>query len=290
MANTIISPTIFSREVVRNRDKKNVFMKYVNRDYEGQIKQAGDSVKVQTLPTLSMTAKSITGAGNGTVGTGPGGKISGTDFTIKVETLIVDKYSEILISLRDIEITQSNISLEQKVAERMAEAEARMMDEYIRDLVLVDKLTSIPEANKINKSSPKTLTKDNVIEEIEKMIVALDEQNISENNRVLFVEPKIVSMLRQSKLLDESDEGLKQKQKGFSGMYNGISVVQTTALQPSHEMIMMQKDAINAVVQMTKTDVRQGTDGFYENILATIVWGGNIFGENGKAIVINYIA
>lgn len=68
MANTIMSPQIFSKEVVRNRDQKNVFMNFVNRKYEGEIKQAGDVVNVQTLPTITMTAKSITGAGTGTVG------------------------------------------------------------------------------------------------------------------------------------------------------------------------------------------------------------------------------
>lgn len=289
MANTIISPTIFAKEVIRNRDQKNVFMNYVNRDYEGQIKTAGDTVKVQVLPTLTMTVKSITGAGTGVVGTGPGGKIMATDFTIKTESLLVDKYTELLIQVRDIEVTQSNIDLEEKIAERVAEAEARMMDGFVRDLVLVDNITAIPAENKINSSAPKTLTKDNVIEEIEKMIVALDEQNVHDN-RVLYVPFKTASLLRLSKLLDNSDEGLKQRQKGYIGKYGNIQIIETNALKASNEMIMMAKDAINAVVQITKQDVRQGNDGFYENIIATAVFGGKIFSENAKAVCVNYCA
>jgi len=60
MANTIISPVIFAKEVIRNRDRKNVFLPHTNRDYEGEIRQAWDTVTVQTLPTLNFTAQSTT--------------------------------------------------------------------------------------------------------------------------------------------------------------------------------------------------------------------------------------
>ena len=48
MANTIIIPTLFSKEVIRNRDLKNVFYKYTNSDYTGELKKAGNTVTVQT--------------------------------------------------------------------------------------------------------------------------------------------------------------------------------------------------------------------------------------------------
>jgi hypothetical protein len=64
MPNTIISPIIFAREVVRNRDRKNVFLPHCNREYEGEIKGYGDTVDVQTLPTITFVAQGITNAGN----------------------------------------------------------------------------------------------------------------------------------------------------------------------------------------------------------------------------------
>lgn len=60
MWNQIISPVIFAKEVIRNRDRKNVFLPHTNRDYEWEIKQSGDTVTVQTLPTLNFTAQSTT--------------------------------------------------------------------------------------------------------------------------------------------------------------------------------------------------------------------------------------
>ena len=40
MANTIISPTIFAKEVIRNRDQKNVFYTYTNSTFTGDLKKA----------------------------------------------------------------------------------------------------------------------------------------------------------------------------------------------------------------------------------------------------------
>ena len=52
----------------------------------------------------------------------------------------------------------------------------------------------------------------------------------------------------------------------------------------------MKKGSVNAVVQVIETKMTEGTDGFYKNLLAQTVYGMKIFGENAKAIAINYVA
>lgn len=39
MANTIITPAIFSNEVIRKLDRETVFLPHTNRAYEGELKQ-----------------------------------------------------------------------------------------------------------------------------------------------------------------------------------------------------------------------------------------------------------
>jgi transcription elongation GreA/GreB family factor len=107
--------------------------------------------------------------------------------------------------LTEHEVTQSNLTLTQKVAERFAEAEARLIDNEIRDQILVTQVADIPTANKINVSSPVTLTKTNIFEQIELMRVALAEQNV-EDNLCLFVSPSAQSLLLQSGLLDNTEK------------------------------------------------------------------------------------
>lgn len=292
MANTIISSSIFAKEVIRNRDQKNVFLVHTNRDYEGEIKKAGDVVRVQTLPTLTFTAASVVGAGdltNSDVGTGPGAAISATDFAITVENLVIDKYSPLRVTLTKHQITQSNLSLEEAVAGRFAEAEARLFDTQVRDQILVTQVADIPAANKINSAVPIALTKVNVFEEIEKMRVALAEKNVTEN-LCLFVSPSAQSLLLQSGLLDNTDDGLSIRQKGYIGMISGVKIYVTNSLTTSKEMIMMQEGAVNMVVQLNDYKVTEGVDGFYYNLLAEIVWGLKIFTENASRISINYVA
>ncbi len=271
MANTIIVPKLFAKEVVRNRDIKNVFYNYINSAFTGELKKAGDTVTVQTLPTLNFA--------DGTAGDA----ITNSDFTITAENLVIDTTKQLGIRLKDVEATQSNLDLESKIAERFGEAEGRMIDEAVRDTIL-NSTTVVT----LNKSAPITLTKDNVYSEIEKMKVALAENNVTDN-LVLFVAPVVASVLRQSGLLSNTDTGLVVRTKWYLGVISGVKIVETNALTPSLEMIMLQEGAVNFVIQLNKYDVRDWQDGFYNNLIAEVIYGAKIFWENAKAICVDYV-
>ncbi len=278
MANTIIIPTLFSKEVIRNRDIKNVFYKYTNSDYTRELRQAGDTVTVQTLPTLSFAS--------GTAGAA----ITATDFTITSENLVIDQVEQLRVRITDEEKVQSNLALTMKVAERFAEAEARLFDEAVRDQILVTQVADIPAANKLDSGAPITLTPALAYTSILNLSEALDNQNVEETGRIAFVSPNFANNLMQSGFLDASDTGLETRFKGYIGLVNGVKIVKTNALSASKEVIMLQEGAVNMVVQLNNYDVRKGTDGFYENLMAEVIYGLKIFGENAKAIAIQYIA
>lgn len=278
MANTIIIPTIFSKEVVRNRDIKNVFYAHTNSDYTGELSGAGDTVTVQTLPTLSFSA--------GTAGAA----ISATDFTITSENLVINKTEQLLVRITNKEKKQSNLELTRKVAERFAEAEARLFDEAVRDQILVTQVADIPAANKLGSMNPITLTPALAYTSILNLSEALDNQNVAEEGRVAFVSPNFANNLMQSNFLDSSDTGLMTRFKWYIGMVNGVKIVKTNALSASKEVIMMQEGAVNMVVQLDTAEVMKGTDGAYENVFAEVIYGLKIFGENAKAIAIQYVA
>jgi len=278
MANTVIEPTLFSKEVIRNRDIKNVFYRYTNSDYTGELKQAGDTVTVQTLPTLSFAS--------GTAGAA----ITATNFTITSENLVIDQTQQLLVTVTNKEMTQSNLELTMSVASRFAEAEARLFDETVRDQILVTQVADIPAANKLDSGAPITLTPALAYTSILNLSEALDNQNVEEEGRICFVSPNFANNLMQSGFLDASDTGLETRFKGFVGMVNGVKIVKTNALTASKEVIMLKEGAVNMVVQLNNFDVRKGTDGFYENVMAEVIYGLKIFGENAKAISIQYVA
>lgn len=293
MANAIITPQIFSKEVIRNLDREVILLAHTNRAYEWEIKKAGDTVRVQTLPTLTFTASSITGAGdftNSDVGTWPGGVITASDFAITIENLVINKYTEKRVTLTSLEIAQSNLSLEEKVAMRFAEGMGTLMDNEVRDQILVTQVANIPAGNKLNSGAPVTLTVANIHTEIMAMRTALKKQNVKVSNMRLFVWSDAEALLLQSDYFKGSDFGGELLTNGVIGIIGWVKVYSTTSLDSSKEMIMMAEWAVNAVVQITETKVTEGTDGFYTNVLSQIVWGMKIFGENTKAIAINYVA
>ena len=278
MANTVIEPTLFSKEVIRNRDIKNVFYKFTNSDYEGELRQAGDTVTVQTLPTLSFSS--------GTAGAA----ISATDFTITSENLVINTVEQLSVRITAKEKVQSNLELTMAVAGRFAEAEARLFDEAVRDQILTVQVGDIPAANKLDSGVPITLTPALAYTSVLNLSEALDEQNVGEEGRIMFVSPNFANNLMQSSFLDSTDTGLDARFKGYVGMVNGVKIVKTNALTTSKEAIMLQEGAVNMVVQLNNYDVRKGTDGFYENLIAEVIYGLKIFGENAKAIAIQYVA
>lgn len=293
MANQAFTAAIFEKEVVRNLDRDVVLLAHTNRKYEGSIKKGGDSVRVQTLPTLTFTASSITGAGdfaNADIGTGPGGAISASDFAVTLENLIIDKYTEKLVTLTDHETTQSVIDLEAAVAKRFSEGLGRLLDDQVRDQILVTQVADIPAANKLNSGSPITLTTANIYSEIMAMRSALRKQNVAVENMRLFVGVDAEALLQQSTFLVGSGLAGDYLQKGSIGTVGGVPVYVTTALDASKELIMMAEGSVNTAVQVIKTKMTEGVNGFYSNVLAQAVWGMKIFGEGAKAICVNYVA
>lgn len=278
MANTIIIPTIFSKEVIRNRDIKNVFYKYTNSDYTGELRMAWDTVTVQTLPTLTFTTGGVAWAA-----------IAATNFVITSENLVINTVGQLNIRVTEAEKTQSNLDLTMKIAERMAEAEAKLFDAAVRDQILVTQVADIPAANKLDSGAPITLTPALAYTSILALTEALANQNVTDN-LVAFVSPKYATNLKQSGFLDSSDLGLDMRLKGYVGMVDGVKIVKTNALTASKEVIMMAEWAVNMVVQLNNFKEADGTDGFYSNILAEVIYWLKIFGENAKAIAIQYVA
>lgn len=294
MPNTIITPAIFANEVIRKLDRETVFMGHTNRAYEGELKQRGDTVRVQTLPTITFTASAITGAGdltNADVGVWPGGTITASDFAITIENLVINSYSEKRVTLPSIQTVQSNLSLEERVAERFAEGMGTLMDDQVVNQILVTQVADIPAANKIDSGAPTAGTAANIYGRVIAMRTALRKQNVKVKNMRLFVSTDTEGLLLQAtQFTSGSNDAFQVVKTGFIGMIAGVPVYVTTALDASKEMIMMAEGAVNCVVQVSDTKVTDGVDGFYTNVLAQLIWGMKIFGENAKSVAIHYQA
>lgn len=291
---TTFSPVLFSAETVKIFDRDTVFMAYADRSFDRstKIKTTGDSVHVQTAPTYTFTASAITapGATTYTTGTGPGGVISATASVFTGEKLVINKYLEFRTTLTEFEVTQSNLPLETICAQRFAVAYQQLMDDQFRDQILVTDVATIPGANKLYSGAPKAdVSKTTIFGYIEEMRVQLvTSTGTSASGAILFVCPKHYSALLQSGVMDNSDLGLTGRRSGRIGMMSGLTIVETSNLTASFEMILMSANTVNFVEQMVNTKTTEAPDGFFMNLMTTCVWGGKIFAERAKGIVVFY--
>lgn len=285
MANTIITPTIFAKEVIRNLERDVKLFRYVNRDYEGELEKAWDAVDVQTFPMIDFVPKDITWAWNcqtSKVGTWPWWAIDIDDLVIKKEKLVIDRYAQKAIRLSDYERIQSNLDLTIKLAYEYSQWQKRLFENEMLATIL--EATNIPPENIFNQWAPIDITKDNVYEKIEEMRVALEMQNVHWTI-VLACTPHQYSMILQSRVYDY--QWLATREDGILRLLSWVHVVPTTAIT-WWEMIMFKDKALNFVIQMSKVDERRATDGFYSNFLTESIWWKKIFDENAKAFAICY--
>ena len=132
-------PELTSKKLGKYLDNNTVMMKCVNRNYEGEIKNQGDSVKIVTPGNVTIRDY------NGIIQTE---KPSTTD-----TTLIVDKAKYFSFEATAIELAQSQNDLIPIYKERGGKAL-----EIIRDTYLLSKVADADASNVISTS---VVTKDN---------------------------------------------------------------------------------------------------------------------------------
>lgn len=123
--NTIIVKDFLVKETIDLLDRKVVIAPRANRQFEGQLKQQGDTVTVQTFPRIALTT-------GGTAGD----DIIGTNFTITAENLQVSQVGQALVAIKDWEELRSNLDLQSEVAKQLAYSLAKLYDEHICTIAL----------------------------------------------------------------------------------------------------------------------------------------------------------
>lgn len=111
-------PEIWSQKMLKNFDKKFVMKKFVNTQYEGEIKRAGDTVHMRTY-------------GNITVNTYTGADITYQALPDTDNTLVIDQSDYWAFDVEDIDKVQSDIELQNGYTQRAAYATADTVEQYL---------------------------------------------------------------------------------------------------------------------------------------------------------------
>lgn len=186
MANNLDAfvPEVWSRSIIRNIDQRNVALAVcTNTDYEGEIRQAGDTVQVRTFGNVTMQDYQR------------GLAISYEDLTPTKESMTVTTSKYFAFNVDDLDQAQNDINATDGYTRRAAVSMSNYIDTFVfskHTLALTaNKLTSGGSAYNITSEGSGTAVYELLVE----AGLALDVQNVDEDGRWAIITPYAHSLL-----------------------------------------------------------------------------------------------
>lgn len=268
-------PEIWSGKLIENFYDATVLAAISNTDYEGEIRQYGDTVNIRTTPEI-------------TIRTYTKGQ------TLQVENpdkpklqLLIDKGEYFSCIEDDVDKVQSDINL----MDTWSKDASERMKIKIDQRVLTDLLPDISALNKGNTAgritgnidlgstgTPVAITKSNVLDYIVDMGTVLDEANAPEAGRFLVVPAKMAGMIKKSDLKDASITGdsMSVIRNGRLGMIDRFTIYMSHNLSVSSgkfSLIAGHKMGFTFASQMTEMETIRS-----ESTFGNIVRGLQVYG------------
>lgn len=225
-------PEIWSGKLIENFYDSTVLSAITNTDYEGEIRNYGDTVNIRTSPELTIRDYQ-------------------KGMTLTVENpdkaklqLIIDKGEYFAAVEDDVDKIQSDINL----MDTWSKDASERMKIKIDTRVLAAMPAGVATANKgatagrisanINlgvTATPVAITKTNVLEYLVDLGTVLDEANCPESNRWVVIPAKMAGMIKKSDLKDASLSGDSSSilRNGRLGMIDRFNVYMSHNLSVS---------------------------------------------------------
>lgn len=274
-------PEIWSGKLIENFYDATVLAAISNTDYEGEIRQYGDTVNIRTTPEITIRDY-----------------VKGQTLTVENPDkpklqLLIDKGEYFACVEDDVDKVQSDIVM----MDRWTKDASERMKIKIDQRVLTDLLPDVSTANKgatagaISASfnlgttgTPLTVTKDGaasttpVLDLLVDMGTVLDEANAPEQDRFIVIPAKMAGLIKKSDLKDASltGDGTSVIRNGRLGMIDRFTIYVSHNLSVSagkYNIIAGHKMGFTFASQMTNMETIRS-----ESTFGNIVRGLQVYG------------
>ncbi|HIS35941.1 TPA: hypothetical protein IAC10_04845 [Candidatus Scatousia excrementigallinarum] len=255
-------PEIWSQKLNSMLQKECVMLQCVNRNYEGEIKNQGDSVKIITPAAVSVA----------TVGSG---NITYSELEPTSTDLVIDQKKFFAFKINDVAQVQSNTDIMEAHLEN-----AKKAIEEVQDAYLLSQHAYVDTANVVGSdSAPVTLDKTTIYSQFVKLALCLKNSNaVSAGKRPwVVINPTIESYLLQSSEFigahNVADETLRE---GAIGRIAGMDVLVSTNLTDvsgKYYVLAGTNDAITFASQLAKIESLRDKDSFSDLIRGLYLYG-----------------
>jgi hypothetical protein len=282
MSITRFRPEIWSAALLVALRKKLVYAGpgVVNRDYEGDIQAAGDTVRITSIsdPTIGTYSANTT-------------TVTPEELTDAQRTLVVDQAKYFAFFVDDVDARQAKGNVIPEAMRRAAYKLADVVDQYVAALY-----TQIQTANVLNSGSAITLTavdtsthEDLWNKVIVPLKVKLDEANLPTEGRYLVIPPWAHGYLLQSVLFTRVDasgtsEGLRNGMVGRAGGFDILVSNNCPVPSGSDYIFMAGTDmAISFAEQINKTEAYRPEAKFADAVKGLMLYGAKMVRPEGAA-------
>lgn len=255
-------PEIWSKKLNQMLEKNCVMMQCVNKNWEGEISQQGDTVKIITPADV-------------TVSTLTSDDITYTSLAPKSQDLVIDQKKFFAFKIDDVAKVQSNMDIMEAHL-----VNAKKAIEEVQDSYLLAMHTDVTESNTVgSESSPITLDKSTIYEHFIKLSLALKNSDAVHTGvrPWVVINPNIESYLLQSpefiKAYNVADETLRD---GAIGRIAGMDVLVSTNLTDidnKYYVLAGTNDAITFASQLAKIESLRDKDSFSDLVRGLYLYG-----------------
>lgn len=247
-------PEVWSARVLNSFEGNYVFRGLCNTDYEGEIKNAGDTVRINTPGdiTVSDYAGSVTYEEPGST----------------QQSLLIDQQKYFAFKVPNIDAVQANVSLVDKYSKKAGQAMAKAVDMNLAALY-----TGVGETVALDVSS----NSDSVWTALNECNQKLDENDVPESGRWLVVSPLVYAKFKNHSAFTHASElGDGILRTGQLGEMDGFAIFKSNniVVATQHKCVFGTMDAITFAAQIVLSQAGQ-----MENEISDYVRGLFVFGR-----------
>ena len=202
-------PQIWSARLLAHLDKIHVYAGLVNRDYEGETKQFGDTVKINQIGDI--TIKKYTGAAID----------APDDLTGEQDTLTIDQANYFNFAIKDVDNAQTNPKLMNEAMARAAYGLNDTVDSLLAGIMVAGAAGAIG-----SDESPFVPTKDDAYDLLVDLGTELTEKNVPLLGRWVVVPPFYHGLLQKDSRFvgNGTDVNMAILQGGHIGAAAGFQI------------------------------------------------------------------
>lgn len=257
-------PTIWEARLLAHLDKNLVYGNLVNRDYEGDIRNQGDTVKINQI--ADITVKDYKKGTDITID-----DVDGTPTTL---TISQDKY--FAFKVEDVDRAQANVNLVDGAMARASYAMRDVVDQYIAGFYTG---AGVTDGLGMDEAPLSITSATKAYESLVDLKGALDDANVPADGRFVVVPSQFYGfMLKDSRFVaagtTKTDATLAN---GYIGTAAGFQIYQSNNVPNTkgaqYKILAGTRAAISFAQQITSTEALRMEKAFSDMVRGQLVYG-----------------